>query len=75
MKEAEKDAVPTHGLLVINHAYNEGKITFSEWLELSREWAIKILEQYGEGADCHPPSCYNMEDIHEPSDRSNSGLM
>ncbi len=39
--------VPTYGLLVINHAYNEGQITFSEWLELSREWALKIIEQYG----------------------------
>jgi hypothetical protein len=29
-KEPEKDTVPTYGLLVINHAYNEGNITFKE---------------------------------------------
>ena len=47
-EEATKNAetVPSYGLLVINHAYNEGKITFREWLELSREWALKIKEQY-----------------------------
>jgi hemerythrin superfamily protein len=45
-KEAEKDTVPTYGLLVINHAYNEGKITFQEWLELSREWAKAVICQY-----------------------------
>ncbi len=42
------DRVPTYGLLTINHAYNEGKITFKEWLELSRQWALKIKEQYKE---------------------------
>jgi hypothetical protein len=40
------EPVPSYGLLIINHAYNEGKITFREWLELSREWALKIKEQY-----------------------------
>lgn len=44
--EPEKDAAPTYGLLVINHAYNEGKMTFKGWLELSREWALKVIEQY-----------------------------
>lgn len=54
----EKDT-PTYGLLVINHAYNEGKITFREWLELSREWALRIKEQYeGEAAEHSSPSCY-----------------
>ncbi len=47
--------VPTYGLLAINHAYNEGKLTFKEWLELSRAWALKIKEQYGERATSHPP--------------------
>lgn len=47
--------VPTYGLLVINHAYNEGNITFKEWLELSRQWAMKIIEQYdGETAEYLP---------------------
>jgi len=75
MKEPEKDTVSTYGLLAINHVYNEGKISFSEWLELSREWAFKILEQYGEGADCHPPSCYNIDNVGGSSARSNPGLM
>jgi hypothetical protein len=35
-----------NGLLIINHAYNEGKLTFKEWMELSREWALKIKEQH-----------------------------
>jgi hypothetical protein len=38
------ETVPSYGLIVINHAYNEGKLTFKEWLELSREWALKIIE-------------------------------
>ncbi len=40
-------SVPTYGLLAINHAYNEGKITFKEWLKLSREWAEQMVRQYG----------------------------
>jgi hypothetical protein len=51
------EPVPTYGLLAINHAYNEGKLTFQEWLELSREWALKIIEQYdGETAPSSPIS-------------------
>ncbi len=45
-KEPEKDTVPTYGLLAINHAYNEGKITFKERLKLSREWAEALIRQY-----------------------------
>ena len=48
------EAIPTYGLLAINHAYNEGKITFQEWLELSHEWALKMIEQYDRVTDCHP---------------------
>jgi hypothetical protein len=40
------ETVPSYGLLVINHAYNEGELTFKEWMELSREWALKIKEQH-----------------------------
>ncbi len=47
--------VPTYGLLAINHAYNEGKLTFKEWLELSREWALKMIEQY-DGETAAKPS-------------------
>ncbi len=46
----KEEQVPTYGILVINHAYNEGKITFQEWLRLSREWALKIKAQYGRAA-------------------------
>jgi hypothetical protein len=46
-KEKQEEDVPSYGLLVINHAYNEGKITFKEWLELSKEWAEHVLRQYG----------------------------
>ena len=57
MKEYEKAAVPTYGLLAINHAYNESKLTFKEWLELSREWALKVIEQYdGETVSSSPIS-------------------
>ena len=45
-KEPENDTVPTYELFAINHAYNEGKLTVKEWLELSREWALKVIEQY-----------------------------
>lgn len=41
------ERAPSYGLLVIKHAYNEGEITFLKWMELSREWALKIIEQYG----------------------------
>ena len=52
--------VPTYGLLIINHAYNEGKLTFKEWLELSREWAEALICQY-EQADGRAASWYNMD--------------
>ena len=53
-------------LLIINHAYNEGKITFQEWLELSRQWAEKMVEQYGgEATECHSPTCYNTKEVDE----------
>ncbi len=38
--------VPTYGLLVINHTYNEGNITFLEWMDLSRDWTLRMIEQY-----------------------------
>jgi hypothetical protein len=53
--------IPTYGLLLINHAYNEGALSFKEWLCLSREWAMQMAERYGEGTACQPPSLYNTE--------------
>ena len=46
---AANERVPSYGLLVVNHAYNEGNITFLQWMKLSREWALKIIEQYDAG--------------------------
>jgi hypothetical protein len=43
----ENGEIASYGLLVINHAYNEGKITFKEWLEMSREWAERVIRQHG----------------------------
>ena len=65
MKERDQDTVPTYGLLVINHAYNEGQLTFKEWLKLSREWAEAMIRQYGQ-ADEKTASCYNMDTSKEP---------
>jgi len=45
-KRVDTEIVPSYGLLVINHAYNEGKLTFQEWIELSREWALKTIAQH-----------------------------
>ena len=50
------ERVPSYGLLVINHAYNEGRINFGEWLELSREWALKVIEQYDGETALRPSS-------------------
>ncbi len=57
--EPEKDTAPTYGLLVINHAYNEGKVTFKEWLALSREWALKIIKQYDGETALRPSSPFS----------------
>jgi hypothetical protein len=52
MENDMTDKMPSYGLLVINHAYNEGKITFSEWLQLSKTWA-KAMQQG------KPKACYS----------------
>jgi hypothetical protein len=52
--------VPTYGLLVINHAYNEGQITFLQWLELSQAWAQKMIEQASERL-AEPDLCKSPE--------------
>lgn len=44
-KDNPGESVASYGLLLINHAFNQGKITFKQWLELSRQWAIQIKEQ------------------------------
>ena len=42
----KNERVPLYGILTINYAYNEGKLTFKEWMKLSREWSLKMIEQY-----------------------------
>jgi hypothetical protein len=58
MTEPEDEQAPTYGLLAITLAYNEGNITFKEWLELSREWAEKLIGQQREGTQCPSPVAF-----------------
>jgi hypothetical protein len=48
----KEPTVPTYGLIVINNAYNEGQITFLQWLELSKAWAEAMIEQFGDNCQC-----------------------
>ena len=43
----ETQPVASYGLLYITQAYNRHEITLDEWMKLSREWAEKIIQQYG----------------------------
>jgi hypothetical protein len=43
--QSGSDEVASYGLLAINQTYNKGKITFKQWLELSRQWALQTKEQ------------------------------
>jgi hypothetical protein len=43
----KKTTIPSYELLAINHAYNQGKLTFKQWLELTRQWAEKVHQEYG----------------------------
>lgn len=45
-----KELVPSYGLLVIISAYNEGKVTFDEFVKLMAEWSAKMVEQAGSEA-------------------------
>ena len=52
----EHETVPTYGLLIINHAYNEGQITFWQWLELSKAWAEAMQQRFVASEDlCKNP--------------------
>jgi hypothetical protein len=53
--EPADEHVSSYGLLSINHAYNEGKITYWEWLKLSREWAEQIIRQNTKNDDLKGP--------------------
>jgi hypothetical protein len=56
----QMEDLPTYGLLAINHAYTEGKLTFSEWLELSLAWAEAVIRQFGTD-EKQAASWYNMD--------------
>ena len=60
MEDRIPEPTPTYGLLLINHAYNEGRISFKQWLEQSREWALKMKEQYQKPI-VTPDLCSNPE--------------
>ena len=34
-------------LLYITRAYNRREITFDQWLRLTKEWAERMIQQYG----------------------------
>ncbi len=42
---------PTYGILLINRQYNEGKLTFDEWMKQSHEWSLAMIRQYGTTED------------------------
>lgn len=44
--------VVSYGLILITRAYNRREITFDEWLRQSREWAERVIGQYGKGVSC-----------------------
>jgi hypothetical protein len=52
-KEAEQvtdtDTTPVapYNLLFITRAYNRKEITFEQWLRLTKEWAERMIQQYG----------------------------
>lgn len=52
-KEAEQapdeDTTPVapYNLLYITRAYNRREITFEQWLRLTKEWAERMIQQYG----------------------------
>jgi hypothetical protein len=46
-EQDQKETVPSWGLLAITEAYNKGELTFQQWMKLSREWSLAIIQQYG----------------------------
>ncbi len=39
--------VAPYSLLYITMAYNRKEITFEQWLRLTKEWAERMIQQYG----------------------------
>jgi hypothetical protein len=44
----EDEELLNAGLLAINQAHVEGKITLKEWVRISREWANRVLRDRDE---------------------------
>jgi hypothetical protein len=44
--ESTRSAAP-YNLLFITRAYNRKEISFEEWLRLTKEWAERMIQQYG----------------------------
>lgn len=46
----DEDTTPvaTYSLLYITRAYNRKEITFEQWLKLTKDWAERVIKQYGE---------------------------
>ncbi len=40
-----EEKVPTWGILTLTQAHNDGRLTFMEWLALSRDWSLRMIEQ------------------------------
>jgi len=41
------NSVAPYDLLFITRAYNRKEITFEQWLKLTKEWAERMIQQYG----------------------------
>jgi hypothetical protein len=41
------EPVAPYNLLYITRAYNNREISFDEWLRLTKEWAERMIQQYG----------------------------
>jgi hypothetical protein len=45
--DTDTTPVAPYNLLYITRAYNRKEITFEQWLSQSREWAERMIRQYG----------------------------
>ena len=56
-KSSSDEDVLASGLLGINQAYTEGKITLKEWMRLTHEWAVSVQAEHDEMLDDDRPDC------------------
>jgi hypothetical protein len=50
-KNTQEDKVSGLEILYLTAAHNRGEITFKQWLQSSREWAVAMINQYGTDED------------------------